>query len=193
MAQQAWILPFLDALRTTGVVARACRAAGIASVTAYRLRDSDADFANDWDNALEDATDALEAEARRRALEGIEEPVIYQGQPTPIWERDEDGEIVMVEFDAGKDKDGNPITGRRPRQLVIDGKPQFLTVNKRSDPLLMFLLKGLRKKYGTETTELTGKDGAPVQVDASTRAVRVQALLELARQRKASSDVEDLA
>jgi hypothetical protein len=56
----------------------------------------------------------------------------------------------------------------------------------------MFLLKGLRKKYGTETTELTGKDGTPVVVDSAARAARVAALLEAARRRKSTS-VEDLA
>ena len=32
------------------------------------------------DNALEEATDLLEAEARRRALTGIDEPVFYKGK-----------------------------------------------------------------------------------------------------------------
>lgn len=188
-----WVLGFLEALRATGNVAEACRRAGVVSTTsAYHLRSTDADFANDWDNALEDATDTLELEARRRAVEGVEEPVVYQGQLTPVWERDADGEIVLHEYDTGVVKDGKPIMGQRPRQLVIDGRPQWLTIRKKSDPLLMFLLKGLRKKYGTETTELTGKDGAPVAIDSAARAARVAALLDAAKRRKAV-DVGDLA
>lgn len=187
-----WVLGFLEALRATGNVAASCRAVGTSSSSAYNLRERDADFANDWDNALEDATDTLELEARRRAVEGVEEPVVYQGQLTPVWERDADGEIVLHKYDTGVVKDGKPIMGQRPRQLVIDGRPQWLTIRKKSDPLLMFLLKGLRKKYGTETTELTGKDGAPVAIDSAARAARVAALLDAAKRRKAV-DVEDLA
>lgn len=187
-----WVLGFLEALRATGNVAASCRAVDVSSALVYGLKARDADFACDWDNALEDATDTLELEARRRAVQGVDEPVVYQGQLTPVWERDADGELVMQEYEAGTDKDGKPVMGQRPRQLVINGKPQWLTVNKKSDPMLMFLLKGLRKKYGTETTELTGKDGAPIQLDASTRAARVASLMELARQRKATT-VDDLA
>jgi hypothetical protein len=187
-----WIDPFLTALRTTGNVVQSARAAGTHTSTAYSLRHKDADFAAAWDNALEDATDALEAEARRRALEGVNEPVVYQGQLTPLFEYDDSGKIVMEEYDTGMVKDGQPVLSSRPKQLVIDGKPQFLTLNKRSDALLMFLLKGLRKKYGTESHEITGKDGAPLAtVDETKRAARVAALLELAKTRKA--DVGDLA
>lgn len=187
-----WVTPFLSALRATGVVVRAANAAGISTTLAYARRKSDADFAAAWDNAMEDAIDVLEAEARRRAVEGVDEPVVYQGQLTPIYERDEHGEIVMVEYETGELKDGKPVMGRRPKQLVIDGKPQWLTVNKKSDVLLQFLLKGLRKKYGTETHEVTGKDGAPLaMIDETKRAARVAALLELAKQRK--TDVGDLA
>lgn len=183
MASSAWITPFLMALRNTGVVSRAAHAAGISSSLAYTRRKEDADFAAAWDNAIEDATDMLEAEARRRAVEGIEEPVVYQGQLTPIYERDEHGEIVMAEYDTGARTDtGEPIMGRRPKQLVIDGKPQWLTVNKRSDALLQFLLKGLRARYSTERTEVTGKDGAPLppQVVIATGVPRTTDVSDLA-------------
>jgi hypothetical protein len=187
-----WLDPFLTALRTTGNVAQSARAAGTHTSTVYDLRRKDADFAAAWDNALEDATDALEAEARRRALDGVNEPVVYQGQLTPLFEYDEQGKIAMEEYDTGLKKDGEPVLSSRPKQLVIDGKPQFLTLNKRSDALLMFLLKGLRKKYGTESHEITGKDGAPLAtIDETKRAARIAALLELAKNRK--GNVDDLA
>ena len=38
------------------------------------------DFAAQWDEAMQVAVDALEAEARRRAVEGVDEPVYYKGQ-----------------------------------------------------------------------------------------------------------------
>jgi hypothetical protein len=46
---------------------------------AYDHREADADFAAEWDDAVEEATDTLEQEARRRALDGWDEPVFWQG------------------------------------------------------------------------------------------------------------------
>jgi hypothetical protein len=60
-------------------VRHACEAAGIGRTTAYEHRERHPDFALAWDEALEDACDLLEAEARRRALEGVEKPVYWQG------------------------------------------------------------------------------------------------------------------
>lgn len=147
----AWCLPFLEALRATGIVARACRAVGVGHGTVYALRRRDGDFAAAWDDALEESYDTLEAEARRRATEGVAEPIVHQGQFSPVWERDEAGQILLNE-------QGNPI-----QALNEDGTPKVLTKRVYSDQLLQFLLKGYRKKFGTERTELTGADGGPVQ------------------------------
>jgi hypothetical protein len=193
-----WITPFLDSLRQHSVVARACRDAGISSSTAYALRRSDADFAAAWDNAIEDATDALVDEARRRALYGVEEPVIHKGTLTPVWEYDADGQPVRHWVQVGVYPPGHAQAGEPAMELQHkqarnpDGSLRWLTVRKPSDPLLMFLLKGDRAKYGTDRTEVTGRDGAPLQVaDATARAGRIAALLGLASGRKANN-VDDL-
>lgn len=192
MANDTWIHPFLTALTATGVVASACRAVGVSTATVYALRRSDEGFRVMWDQALEDSTDAMEAEARRRAIEGVEEPVVHKGQLTPEWARDEHGEIITEPYDTGlKNDEGNPIIGRRGVQARNpDGSPRYLTVNKKSDAMLMFLLKGYRQRFSTERTELTGADGAPLAVvDATKRAARVAALMALAAKRK---EVDDL-
>ncbi len=59
---------FLALLETTANVSASARAAGVNRSTPYEDRKADPDFASAWDEALESATDALEAEARRRAL-----------------------------------------------------------------------------------------------------------------------------
>ena len=41
---------------------------------------SSATFRADWDEALEEARELLEAEARRRAAIGVDEPVFYKGK-----------------------------------------------------------------------------------------------------------------
>jgi hypothetical protein len=198
-AMSTWTHAFLEALRDCGVVAEACRRAMVSSATVYARRREDADFAAQWDNALEDATDAMELEARRRAIHGIEEPVIHKGELTPVWERDEHGQVIHDHvprrvWRAHPEGPGGAFVDELhpvPRQARNeDGTLRWLTVRKPSDPMLMFLLKGNRAKFSTERTEITGKDGAPLQVaDATKRAGRIAALLELARRRK---DVDDL-
>lgn len=72
---------FLATLRDTANVSAAARAAGLPRRSAYQLRDHDPAFREDWEQALEEALDDLEAELRRRAIEGVEKPVFYAGKP----------------------------------------------------------------------------------------------------------------
>lgn len=71
---------FLTVLSETGNVSAAARSVRMSRAGAYRLKADDESFAEDWAEALEVAVDSLEAEARRRALEGVETPHFYQGQ-----------------------------------------------------------------------------------------------------------------
>lgn len=77
---RVWMKAFVTTLSARGIVTQACEAAKIDRTTAYKARDVDATFAAAWDEAVEVAADALEAEAWRRAVEGVEKPVgFYQG------------------------------------------------------------------------------------------------------------------
>jgi hypothetical protein len=59
-------------------VAEACRAAGIARWTAYRReRQRSERFALAWADAEQEITDALEAEAYRRALDGSDRLLMF--------------------------------------------------------------------------------------------------------------------
>ena len=80
METRPWHATFLDALESSGNVTAAARRAGVDRGTAYRSRAAAAEFRAAWDEALEVALDALEAEARRRALEGWDEPVFHAGE-----------------------------------------------------------------------------------------------------------------
>lgn len=78
--KRAWKPKFIDHLRQTANVSRACSYAGIARQTAYKeRRESDA-FRLEWDDAIEEGTDYLEEEARRRAYEGMTKPVVSAGK-----------------------------------------------------------------------------------------------------------------
>lgn len=76
---------FLATLTHACNVTEACRAAGIGRQTAYKWREDDAEFAEAWQAAVDEAVDKLEREAWRRGVEGIEKPVTYQGEITATY------------------------------------------------------------------------------------------------------------
>ncbi len=193
MVYAPWVSPFLEQLEVDGIVSRSAKAAGVTSSAVYALKKRDADFAASWDQALEDSADTLEAEARRRAVVGVQEPVVYQGQLTPIWARDASGEVVMEAYGATDAKTGEIVTLSRPMQARdADGLPAWLTITKHSDALLALLLKGRRKRVFADRTELTGADGGPVTMDATTRRARIASIFAAALARK-TEDPTDLA
>ncbi len=65
--KREWKPRFVELLRETGNVTGSARAAGISRGHAYAEREKSPQFARDWDDALEEAADALEEEARKRA------------------------------------------------------------------------------------------------------------------------------
>lgn len=70
---------FCETLRDTGNVTASAEAAGISRAHAYKMRGENEEFAAAWDEALEQAIDSLEQEARRRAMEGWDEEVYQNG------------------------------------------------------------------------------------------------------------------
>lgn len=75
-----WRDDFIEALRDSANVSAAAAKADISRQYAYRARKKFVTFAAQWDDALEEATDKLELEARRRAHDGTLKPVFYQGE-----------------------------------------------------------------------------------------------------------------
>lgn len=71
---------FLSVLATNGNVRAACTAVGTSAHTAYKLRRRDPLFARGWAGALAAARVHVDAVIHDRALNGIEEPVLYRGE-----------------------------------------------------------------------------------------------------------------
>ncbi len=140
-----WKPKFLKALAESGNVRIACEVAVVDRVTAYEHRKSDPEFAKGWSVALNESADVLEAEARRRACDGVDEPVIHQGQLMGVFVN-ADGQIVQAD---------TPGATKIP-----------LTVKKYSDTLLIFLLKGIRpnKFRDNAKVEHSGPKGAAIPV-----------------------------
>lgn len=74
------ISQFLELLRAGETVVDASRACGFDRGRFYNWRDADPAFAAEWERAYTDGTDALEAEAQRRGVVGVEKPVTVAGQ-----------------------------------------------------------------------------------------------------------------
>ena len=78
-AAAAWRAAFIERLRATGNVTLAAAGAGVGRQHVYRTRNRSKKFRRLWDEALEQAVDLLEGEARRRAT-GTREDVWYAGR-----------------------------------------------------------------------------------------------------------------
>jgi hypothetical protein len=83
---------FLKTLAGTGNVTAAAALAGTSRTRVYEFRKIDPAFAAAWDEAEEMAADALEAEARRRGVEGVQEPLVSAGRIV----RDDEGQPIAI-------------------------------------------------------------------------------------------------
>ena len=83
---------FLKALAETGIVSAAVEIAGSSRTRVYELRKRNPGFAAAWEEAEERAADALEAEAWRRAVVGVQEPLVSGGKVV----RDDDGQPLAI-------------------------------------------------------------------------------------------------
>jgi hypothetical protein len=132
--QGKWKAPFLATLAQTGNVSLAIKAAEVARETVYAARAADKPFAQAWLEALDEAVDHLKAEARRRAVEGVDIPVVHEGQL----------QFVCVDPQGKYTPNGyvtdGPLKGslKPGYQLVPFTKKQY------SDALLQMLLKSGR-------------------------------------------------
>lgn len=71
---------FLAQLRREPNITKAAYAAGYSRQRAYQLRNEDPDFAEQWQEALEESVDLCESEMHRRAYRGTLKPVFYLGE-----------------------------------------------------------------------------------------------------------------
>lgn len=70
---------FLAALRRHGNATLAAKSIGIGHRTVYEWRADELEFKAEWEDALIEYSTILEAEADRRAVEGLTNPVYYKG------------------------------------------------------------------------------------------------------------------
>lgn len=71
---------FLQVLEDTASPKQAAQVCGISRRLAFEYKQNDLGFRRRWEQSIQIAMDALLEEAYRRAVVGVDEPVIYQGQ-----------------------------------------------------------------------------------------------------------------
>ena len=71
---------FLAAYAQTGIVTKAAEIAGIHRNNHRRWLNEDADYAEAFQESHQEACDNIEAEMRRRAIDGVQKPVFYKGE-----------------------------------------------------------------------------------------------------------------
>ena len=71
---------FLAAYAQTGIVTKAAQIAGIHRNNHRLWLNDDAEYAEAFQESHQEACDNIEAEMRRRAIEGVQKPVFYKGE-----------------------------------------------------------------------------------------------------------------
>ena len=132
---------FCQIIALTGNVSEACRQVNIVRSTAYVTRKKDKVFADLWDEAEETAADAIEAEMWRRGVDGVDRPVVYQGEIRP------------------------KLNASGEKMLGEDGMPIPLTIKEFSDPLLIQMAKAKRPEKFNERLQVEGLGGGNLIVE----------------------------
>jgi hypothetical protein len=91
---------FLAAVGHSGNVTHAATTVGLSRRHVYRVRAADPAFAAAWYDAVESYADLLEAEADRRAVEGVVKPLFYKGQRLPVELREYSDVLLMFRLKA---------------------------------------------------------------------------------------------
>jgi hypothetical protein len=143
---------FLAAFRVTASITLAAKACKCERGLHYRWLESPA-YAAKFEDAKEEAAQTLEDEAVERATRGVFEPTVYQGEFTYPW-------IEKVDKETGE------VTKKRSKTPVGTWK--------KSDAVLMFLLKGFKPdKYRERgSVEVTGAGGGPIEIVERLNAAR---------------------
>lgn len=94
----------LAAISETGNVSKAAEAANVHRPSHYQWLKDDPEYAAGVVDAMEAAADKLEEEARRRAHDGVDEPVFYQGEVCGTVRKYSDTLLIFLLKGARPDK-----------------------------------------------------------------------------------------
>jgi len=114
---------FLEVFAKGANMTQACYESKVARSTIYYLLDHDERFVEAYQVALDASTDALVAECRRRAIEGVTEPTgWYKGKPGGYVQRFGDNLLMfMIKKEIPEYRDKWEVTGAggQPLQIIL--------------------------------------------------------------------------
>lgn len=113
---------FLEDFARHGIIAKACKTAGIERMTVYQWKEHSETFLLRFNQAFEDAKDNIRAEIYRRAHDGYEEDVLVGGKVHTIRKVSDTllifhAKMLMPEY---RDKQQVELTGKDGTPLVIE-------------------------------------------------------------------------
>jgi hypothetical protein len=142
---------FIENLANTCNIGNACAAAGVSRGQAFGEAKVNPTFKQEWDTAAQIGVTALEDEAKRRAFQGVQKPLVHQGR-------------FSRRFETRLD----PLTGQVERNLdtgepiyypvyEANGQHAVETMTEYSDGLVALLLKAHDKEKYTDRTDVNIK------------------------------------
>ena len=160
---------FLAHLAESGNVSASAKAAGVNRQYAYERRAADPEFAKDWDVALETATDALEAEARRRAMGWEEEQLDDTGDSYRVCHKHSDTLLIFLlkahRPSKFRDNVKMEVVGKDNAPLIQSPEPSVVI-----NALGILASLGFRTATGSPVEQPTDPV-LPAQADASPNGV----------------------
>ena len=127
-----WQTKFIDTLRVLGNVWVAAQQASVARTNVYDEYNRDPEFAKKWDAAEQESADRLEAEAWRRAHDGIDKPIYWQGERVDTVKEYSDTLLVLLlrARRPAKFRENYSVAVGNPdgSALVIDNRQQAINL-----------------------------------------------------------------
>jgi hypothetical protein len=161
---------FLAAYCEVGNVSEAAKIAGVNRLAHYDWLQRDERYAELFEQAHEIACDHLESEARRRAIEGVEEPVFYHGEVCGTIRRYSDTLLIFLLKGARPEKfrDNATIrhTGPAGGAIQIEGD-YALSQRIMADPAALAAAETLAAlAFEDRTAGELGPAPAPIPVES---------------------------
>jgi len=109
----------------------------------YEYKEKDEGFKKAWNEAVDISVEAMEHEARRRAVEGVEEPVFYQGDECGAIRKYSDTLLIFLlkahKPEKYKERISQEITGKDGGAIEInDARCDFVSaiskINQSGNP-----------------------------------------------------------
>jgi len=139
-------MAFCRTYATRGIIRDACIASGISRQTYYRWRKKDESFHDACVMAEEMSADLIEGEAMRRAVDGYDKPVIYQGEITDTYTEYSDSLMSMLLRGNKKEK-----YKERTEHSGAIGRPMTLDTETKED-VVASILSMIKNKPDPEVT-----------------------------------------